>query len=58
MEVVLEDAASLWGKDTEQTTEAVDKGAGSLVIGPALTVASQGLPTAAHVKRAARAASQ
>ncbi len=34
-QVVLADAVALWGQDTEQTTATVDKGAGSLVIGPA-----------------------
>ncbi len=33
--VEIVDAVSLWGKDTEQTTASVEKGAGSLVIGPA-----------------------
>jgi len=34
-EVLVEDASSLWGQDTEQTTAAAAKGAGCLAIGPA-----------------------
>ncbi len=34
-ELKIEDVSSLWGEDTEATTATVEKGAGSLVIGPA-----------------------